>query len=151
TFNVLNLGKKSVTLNLTKPEARDLVRALIQKSDVVIDSYSYGVMERFGLSYPELKELKPDLVVLSKSTLGRTGPEKHIFGFGTTALSYTGLPSITGYPGGEPRMVGGTWPDYVLGGHSAFSIMAALHHRQQTGEGQYIDFSMVEATMAMLP
>ena len=151
TYNVLNYGKKSVTLNMKHPEAIELVKSIIKKSDVVVDSYSYGVMERFGLSYPELKELKPDLVVLSKSTLGRTGPEKHIFGFGTTALSYTGLPSTTGYVGGEPRMVGGTWPDYVLGGHSAFSIMAALHHRQKTGEGQYIDFSMVEATAAMLP
>ncbi|MBM2827024.1 MAG: hypothetical protein HW403_1088 [Dehalococcoidia bacterium] len=151
TYNVLNYGKKDITLNMTKPEARELVKEIIKKSDVVIDSYSYGVMERFGLSYEELKALKPDLVVLSKSVMGRSGPEKHIFGFGTTALAYTGLPSITGYIGGEPKMVGGTWPDYVLGGHSAFSIMAALYNQKMTGQGQYIDFCMVEATMAMIP
>ncbi len=89
--------------------------------------YSYGIMERFGLAYFDLNVLKPDLVVLSKSTMGRSGPDKHIFGLGTTGLSYTGLPSITGYPGGEPSMVGASWPDYVLGGHSAFSIMTALY------------------------
>ncbi|MBM2826454.1 MAG: Formyl-CoA transferase, partial [Dehalococcoidia bacterium] len=151
-YNCLNYAKKSVSIDLQTPEGVELAKRIIMISDVVTDSFAYGVMQRYGLDYEELKKLKPELVVMSKSTMGHMGRERHLFGWGTAVISYAGLASVTGYgPGDEPRMVGGTWPDYVVGIYSAFALLSAIYNSKKTGEGVFIDNSMAEGVISMMP
>jgi crotonobetainyl-CoA:carnitine CoA-transferase CaiB-like acyl-CoA transferase len=150
-FNAYNYGKKSCTLNLARPVAIALIKELIKISDVVMDNFAFGVMERLGLDYPSLRELKPDIIVLSISILGRTGPKKEYFGWGPTGLAHTGLLYMTGYPESEPKRIGGAWPDPMASMYSAFAVLAALHHRERTGEGQFIDVSMGETVITQIP
>ncbi|MCK4472939.1 MAG: CoA transferase, partial [Anaerolineae bacterium] len=150
-FNAYNYGKKSCTLNLARPAAIALIKELIKISDVVMDNFAFGVMERLGLDYPSLRELKPDIIVLSISILGRTGPKKEYFGWGPTGLAHTGLLYMMGYPESEPKRIGGAWPDPMSSMYSAFAVLAALHHRERTGEGQFIDVSMGETVITQIP
>ena len=150
-FNFLNYSKKSCTLNLSQPEAVELAKRLAQTCDVVVEGFSYGVIERIGLSYPVLKKLKPSLIMLSLSILGRTGPDRNLMGFGPVMLSFAGLTRLTSYPGGRPYRVGGTWPDYTVGVAMAFAILAALYHRRETGQGQYLDLALSETTLSFMP
>lgn len=150
-FHVLNYNKKSCTLNLSQPKAVEIAKQIIKISDVVIENFAAGVMDRFGLSYDILKELKPDLIMVSSSALGKTGPDRHHVAYGATLHSFSGLCSITGYSGGPPRSIGGTYTDPLTATNIAFAILAALHYRSRTGQGQYIDVSMCETTMVQLP
>ena len=151
-FNCLGYAKKSVTINLGTQKGIELAKKIIAVSDVVSDSFAYGVMERHGLGYEELKKIKPDLIVFSKNTMGAYGRERHLFGWGTAVISYAGLVSITGYgEDGLPQMMGGTWPDYTLGNYSPFLIMAALYYRQKTGQGMFLDTAMCDAVVTMIP
>ncbi|MFH1486904.1 MAG: CoA transferase [Chloroflexota bacterium] len=150
-FNSINPCKKSCTLNLTKPEAVELARRLIKLSDVVIDNFAFGVMERLGLGHEVLMKLKPDLIVVSCTGLGATGPRRHYVAFGTILHAFAGLTGLIGYPGGSPKAMGGPYTDPLTGIGAAFAILAALHHRAESGQGQFIDISMAEATIAQLP
>ncbi len=151
-FNNLNYGKKGITLNLQTEKGLELAKKLIMVSDIVADSFAYGVMERRGLGYEELRKIKPDIIVFSKNTMGSYGRERHMFGWGTAVISYAGLAAVTGYEDdGIPQMMGGTWPDYTIGGYSPFTILAALYHRNKTGEGMFIDYSMCEGVITMIP
>ncbi|MDP2954438.1 MAG: CoA transferase, partial [Chloroflexota bacterium] len=134
-YNSLNYSKRACTLNVSHPKGLALAKELVKKSDVVVESMSYGVMERMGLGYQALRELKPDIIMLSLSLMGQTGPDKELMGFGPVMLAATGLSRLTSYPGGRPYKVGGTWPDYTSSIGAAFAILAALHHRCQTGQG----------------
>ncbi len=150
-FNQWNQGKKSVTLNLHEPEAITIARKIVAKSDVVVDNFATGVMERLGLGYEELRELRPDLIVASISGFGRTGPLRSYMGYGPAIVVMSGLASLTGYGGGGPAEVGISYGDPNGGIHAAVAICAALAARKRTGEGQYIDLSLLEAMMALLP
>lgn len=150
-FNSINYSKRSCTLNLTQPEAVELAKKLALTSDVVVEGFSYGVIDRLGLGYKVLRKLKPDLIMLSFSILGRTGPDRNLMGFGPVMLSFVGLTRLTSYPGERPHRVGGTWPDYTAGIAMAFAVLAAIYHRQETGQGQYLDFSLGEATLGFMP
>jgi benzylsuccinate CoA-transferase BbsF subunit len=150
-WNGLNLSKKSCTLNLTDPRAVEIAKEIVKISDVVVENFGYGMMERFGLAYPLLRELKPDLVLVSSSGLGKTGPYKAFTAYNEQFVGYGGLASLTGYPDGSPQMIGGVWADHLTGTYLAIAVLAALHHRSQTGEGQYIDMSMTEAVMSQIP
>ncbi|MSQ15707.1 MAG: CoA transferase [Dehalococcoidia bacterium] len=151
-FNNLNYAKKSCTINIQTEKGIELVKRLVKVSDIVADSFAYGVMERRGLGYEELKKIKPDIIVFSKNTMGSFGRERHMFGWGTAVISYAGLSSVTGYEeDGVPQMMGGTWPDYTIGGYSPFTILAALYHRNKTGQGMFIDYSMCEGVITMIP
>jgi benzylsuccinate CoA-transferase BbsF subunit len=150
-FHGLNYSKKGVTINLTKPEGRELALRLIRISDVVTENFATGVMERLGLGYAYLRTIKPDLIMLSGSTLGTTGPEREATGWGPNVASYAGLPFITGYENGPPSDLGGTWPDYMVGTMMVFALLSALHHRRRTGEGQHIEIAMGEVVTAMIP
>jgi len=150
-FAALNYGKKDVTLNMAQPKARELAREIVKISDIVADNFGGGVMERWGLGYPDLKKLKPDIIVYSGSGYGRTGPYKDLPAFASVVEAFTGLHSITGHVGGEPaQMASHAWDDLVAAQHGVFAILAALYHRSKTGEGQYIDLSMSEAGAAFL-
>ena len=151
-YNCLNYAKKGCTINLQTEKGKELAKQIAMKSDVVTDSFAHGVMERYGLGYEQLKKLKPDIIVFSKNTMGAYGREKHLFGWGTAVISYAGLASITGYEDdGVPQMMGGTWPDYTIGTYSPFSILAAIYHKKKTGQGMYVDYSMCEGVITMMP
>ena len=151
SFNALNDSKLGITLNLREERARDLIKELVSISDVVSENFTVGVMERMGLDYDSLREVRPDLVMLTATTLGATGPERYSTGWGPNIQSYSGMAAVTGYGGGPPVTVGGNWPDFVTGTVMAFSVLAALYYRRRTGRGQHIDLSMAEVVTTMLP
>ncbi|OAI40905.1 hypothetical protein AYO38_04860 [bacterium SCGC AG-212-C10] len=148
----LNLNKKSITLNLQKPEAQQLAREIISQCDIAIENFSFGQLEKFNLGYEDLKKVKPDLVMVTSSGLGKTGPYKRYVTFGPPMTAYTGLASLTGQDGGPPeRWIGGLWSDHQAAITSLFGMLAALEHRDRTGEGQLVEYSMSEAIAGQLP
>ncbi len=150
-FNALNYGKKDCSINLTKPRGVELAKGIIGISDVVMENYATGVMDRLGLGYPELRRIRPDIIMVSISGPGRMGPEKDYLAFAPTVHAYSGMCSLTGYPGGPPNMMGAMWVDALTAQTGAFAALAALHHRSLTGEGQHIDISMIEVMLSLLP
>ena len=143
-FNSINLNKLSVRLNLKKPEAVRLAKHIIELSDVVSENMRPGAMEALRLGYDELKEVKPDVIMLSSSAFGSEGPLRRYGGYAPSFACYSGLAHLTGYSDGPPNPLTGS-TDLMSATTSAFAIMAALNHRQQTGQGQYIDLSSVES------
>ncbi|HTY56227.1 MAG TPA: CoA transferase [Candidatus Binataceae bacterium] len=150
-FNSINFSRRSITLNLSHPDGAEIARRLVATSDIVTENFTVGTMEKFGLDYGHLSSLKPGLIMLSGTPLGQTGPYAHAVGWGPTTQAYAGICHLTGYPDGPPSGIGGTWPDFAVGVATAFVLMAALHHRRRTGEGQFIDLSMAELVSSMLP
>lgn len=150
-FNLLAYSKKSLSLDLSKPEAIALAKRLIAISDLVVENFGAGFMERMGLAYEDLKQMKPEIIMASSSGLGRTGPESHFVAYGQTLHAYSGLTSLTGYVGGPPRGLSGAFSDPLTGTVEVLGVLAALYHRRMTGEGQYLDLSMAEATVSHLP
>jgi crotonobetainyl-CoA:carnitine CoA-transferase CaiB-like acyl-CoA transferase len=147
-FNQYNQGKRSVLLNLRKPEAVALAHELVKHCDVVVDNFSAGVMDKLGLDYETLRGIKPDIIQISMSGYGQTGPFRAYLGYGPPAASLCGLFALTGYRGGEPAEIGMSYPDPNAGLMGAYAVMVALHHRDVTGEGQFIDQSQWEAVLA---
>ncbi len=150
-WNCLNHSKRGVTLNLRDPDAQQLVKEIVAVSDVVMENFSTGVLDRLGLGYDDLRKVRPDLVMLSGSTMGTFGPDKDSTGFGPNVCSYAGQPSVTGYEGGRPQNLGGNWPDYLVGTMMVHSVLSALWHRGKTGEGQKIEAAMAEVVSSMIP
>ena len=150
-WNCLNHSKRGVTLNLRDPNAQELVKEIVAVSDVVMENFSTGVLDRLGLGYDDLRKARPDLVMLSGSTMGTFGPDKDATGFGPNVCSYAGQPSVTGYEGGRPQNLGGNWPDYLVGTMMVHSVLSALWHRRKTGEGQKIEAAMAEVVSSMIP
>ena len=146
-FNNLNLNKKSIRLNLKTPQAIEIVKELSKISDVVMENLRPGVIPRLGAGYDAIKEAKPDIVYLSSSACGQTGPDKEYVGYAPTFAALAGLPHITGYPDWPPSNFMGSI-DLRSASTAAFVIIAALYYRDQTGEGQYIDLSSQEAIAA---
>ncbi len=143
-------GNGSITLDLRKPQAQELAKKLVAKSDVVIENFAPGTMERLHLSFSELRAVNPRLVMLSMPAAGLSGPLKDIRTYGVTLTSLTGLDSITGYHGGPPVPMENAFADPYNGILGAFLVLAALHYRDQTGEGQHIDYSQLEGVMQMM-
>ena len=141
-FILLNRGKRSVTLNTTTRQGQDIVRALAQKVDVLIENFTPGVMDRFGLGSKELCKLNPKLIYTSISGFGHTGPRQHDVVFDPVAQAMGGIMSITGYPDGTPTKVGAPIADLMTGIFTAVAILAALQNRNRTGQGQAIDMSL---------
>ncbi len=150
-FNQYNQGKRSLTLNLKRPRALEVARRLISRSDVVAENFANGVMERMGLGYEEVRKLRPDAIMVSISGYGRSGPERDFVSYGPATVPLAGFSSVTGYKGGPPMHVGISYGDPTAGLHGAIAVLAALCHRQQTGEGQFIDVSLWEASATLLP
>jgi benzylsuccinate CoA-transferase BbsF subunit len=146
----INQSKKSVTLNLADPKGVELAKQLISVSDVVIENFAQGVIERLGLGYDELRKVKPEIIMLSSAGLGHSGPDMNQVAYGTLVQCFTGWSALQGYPGREPD-IGGIWTDPMVGMMEVFLINAALHRYWESGEGQYIDLSMAEATTMLLP
>ena len=149
-FQAYNQSKRSCALNIATPAGLDLAKQLIARSDVVIENFAAGVIERLGLGYDVLRAIKPDLIMVASSGTGHSGPDKDYVAYGSLLQYYTGWNSISGYPDGEP-IKGGLWADPWVGLELAMVTAAALNHRAVTGEGQYVDYSMAEALTACLP
>ncbi|MEE9285002.1 MAG: CoA transferase [Dehalococcoidia bacterium] len=142
-FNDMNLSKLDVRVDLATPQGQELVRGLVAVSDVAVQNFRPGVIERWGLNYEELRKVRPDIVMLSSSTSGQTGPEREMPGYATTFGALGGLGSITGHEGGPPTEI---WDsvDMRLGTSIALAVLIALYHRRKTGQGQHIDVSSRE-------
>lgn len=149
-LNERNRSKMDVCLDLTHPKGIEALKRLIVKSDVVVESFRSGVMERFGLGYADLRALKSDIIMVSLSSQGSTGPERSYGSFGATLEQTAGIASITGYLGGDPTTSGTFFPDPVVAMLSVGSILAAVRQRQRTGRGTYIDMSQREVTTSIL-
>ncbi len=142
---VYNQSKLSCTLNISVPAGLELAKRLVEVSDLVVDNFSSGAMDRIGLGYEVLRDRKPDIVMVSSSGLGHSGPNRDFVGYGSLLQHYTGWNSMSGYPGRTIR--GGLWADPWVAIELAMVATAALDHRLRTGQGQYVDFSMAEALM----
>ncbi|MEE8399946.1 MAG: CoA transferase [Desulfobacterales bacterium] len=147
-FNSLNLNKASAALNLKHPEAIKLAKRLLEISDVTMENMRPGVVERLGLGYEAVKKVKPDIIYLSSSACGQTGPEREYVGYAPTFAAMAGLSFLTGYEDWPPSNFMGSI-DLKSAATSAFALLAALCHHQKTGEGQYIDLASQEAIAAM--
>lgn len=143
-------GNGSITLDLRQAEAIELVGRLVALSDVVVENFGPGVMERFGLSYDVLRALKQDIILFSMPAAGLDGPLKDVRTYGLSLASLTGLDSLTGYKGGGPVPMENAFCDPFAGIFGAFGVLTALHHRRRTGEGQHVEFSQQEAAMQMI-
>ncbi|PLW69198.1 CaiB/BaiF CoA transferase family protein [Pseudohalioglobus lutimaris] len=143
-------GNGSVSLNLKEPEGRQLALDLIATADVVIENFGPGVMENMGFGYAELCKVKKDVVLCSMPGAGLYGPMKNVRTYGLSLTSITGLDSLVGYKGGTPVPVENAYSDPFVGIFSAFAILAALNHRDNSGQGQHVDFSQQEAIMQMI-
>src|SRR6516165_4610733 len=144
--SVLGQSKRSVVLDLKNEEAVAIARALAAKSDVLIENFATGVMERLGLGTETLRALNPDLIYVSASGLGRTGPEAQAVAYGTLLQCYAGFAGLNRHPGTAPR-IGFAWLDPMCGLMLAFIVAAALWYRRQTGGVARVDFSMIEAML----
>ena len=145
-----NRNKQSVAIDMATAEGQQKIKQLIASCDVVIENFKPGGLEKYGLSYRQLADTFPGLVWCSISGFGQTGPNAHRPGYDLLAQGYGGLMSITGERDGEPMKVGVGITDLCTGLHAAIAILAALRHRDTTGEGQQIDLALVDVQMAML-
>jgi len=149
-FMSLNRNKKSMTLNLKDPKAIDLVKQMVAKCDVVTENFRPGTMEKLGLGYEELKKVNPGLIYAAASGFGHTGPYSKRAAYDGVVQAMGGIMSITGQLGGKPTRVGPSIGDIAAGMFTAIGILAALEHRNRTGEGQKVDVAMLDCQVAML-
>ena len=149
-FNNMNADKLGITLDLSKPESRDVVHDLVRWADVVTESFSPKAMRNWGLGYDELRKIKPDLIMASSCLFGQSGPLSSFAGYGTMGAAMSGFYDMTGWPDREPAGCFGAYTDYVSPRLLATALLAALDHRLATGEGQYIDLSQAEASINFL-
>ena len=149
-----NRNKQSVTIDFTKPQGQQLVRALAAKSDILIENFKVGGLEAYGLDYASLKALNPDLIYCSITGFGQTGPYAERAGYDFMVQGLGGLMSLTGRPEGEegagPVKVGVALTDILTGLYSTVAILAALAHRQHDGGGQHIDMALLDVQVACL-
>jgi crotonobetainyl-CoA:carnitine CoA-transferase CaiB-like acyl-CoA transferase len=147
----LNLSKRSVTLNLKDSRARDLALELIRHSDVVVENFSTGVMERLGLDYPTLKAANPRIIMASSSALGRSGPDRELVAYGTLIQCFTGWAALSAHPGRPPRSSAGVWTDPLTASFETLLVLAAIWRQRASGAGAYFDLSMAETTICSIP
>jgi formyl-CoA transferase len=149
-----NRGKRSVTVDIGSPEGQALLRELVLHCDVVLENFKVGHLKRYGLDYDALKALKPDLVYCSITGFGQDGPYAHRAGYDFLIQGMGGLMSITGerdeLPGGGPQKAGVAITDLMTGMYATVAVLAALTHRDRSGEGQHIDMSLLDTQVAML-
>ncbi len=150
----VNRGKRSVELDLKSEEGRAAVRALAAKSDILLENFKTGTLERMGLGYEDLKEINPGLVYCSVTGFGMTGPQAQDAAYDFMIQGMGGLMSVTGgpdgEPGGGPQKVGVPIVDIMTGMYAAIGVLAALANRDRTGKGEHIDLAMLDVSVAML-
>ena len=149
-YLAINRNKRSITLDITKPEGQALALRLIEHCDVVVENFKTGDLARRGLAYEQLRERFPRLIYCSITGFGQTGPYKGRPGYDYMAQAMGGVMSITGEPDGQPMKVGVGIADIMTGMYATSAILAALHHRDVTGRGQHIDMALLDSQVAWL-
>ena len=158
-FTSANRGKKSITLNISRPEGQKLVRELARVSDVLIENYKFGDLARYGLAYDDLKQINPRLIYCSVTGFGQTGPYREHPGYDFMIQGMGGMMSVTGEPdgdpkegkaGGGPQRAGVPVADIITGMYASIAICAAIAHRAETGIGQHLDLALLDSQIALL-
>jgi crotonobetainyl-CoA:carnitine CoA-transferase CaiB-like acyl-CoA transferase len=150
-FNNYNAGKLDLTLNLNTERGKQMAEKLIAWSDIFITNFTPRIIERWGLLYERLAELRPDIIAVYQPMQGYDGPHKDFMGFGAVLSPITGYNELCGFPERPPMGLGTNYPDYVINpGHTLVAILAALHHRKKTGKGQRIELAQLESSVAPL-
>ena len=145
-----NRNKRSVGVDLATPEGAALIKRLAAQADVLVENYKLGGLKKYGLDYEAIKAVNPSIIYCSITGYGQTGPNAHLPGYDLMAQGYGGIMSLTGEPEGAPMKVGVGIADIMCGMYAASAVLAALRHRDQTGEGQYIDVALVDSQIAWL-
>ena len=143
SFAQYHTSELDISLNLAHPKGVEIARRFVARADIVVENFAGGVIERLGLGYEELKEIKPDIIMLGSCMMGHTGPHATHPGFGTHLTALSGFNHITGWPDREPAWLA-FYTDYIAPHFNALTILAALDYRRRTGKGQYIDMSQYE-------
>src|ERR1700704_941253 len=153
-YTSANRGKKSITINIGRPEGQKLVRELARISDVLIENYKFGDLARYGLAYADLKKINPRLVYCSVTGFGQTGPYRERPGYDFMIQGMGGMMSVTGEPddapGGGPQRAGVPIADIITGMYASIAICAALAHRERSGKGQHLDLALLDSQIALL-
>jgi crotonobetainyl-CoA:carnitine CoA-transferase CaiB-like acyl-CoA transferase len=147
----INSNKRSLTLDLQKPEAKEIIRRLVAEADVVMENFRPRVMDRLGLGYEDLRKINPKLIYAAVSGFGHTGPDSAEAGYDGKIQAMSGIMSITGHEETGPVRAGFAVCDTLTGMTMAFGVASALFQRTHTGKGQFVDVSMLDATLAFLP
>ena len=150
-FNEFNRNKRSITLNMADPRGRDLLARVLRVSDVLLDNYGPGILDRWGFGYEEARRHRPDLIVVNMPGMGLSGPQKGYVTWGPNIASVTGMTHLWGLPTyTEPVGSQSAHPDYVAAAHGALAVMLALLQRAETGEGQQIEVAQLETAASFL-
>jgi len=150
-FNYYNSNILSLSLNMNQPEAIEIAKKLVAESDVVMENYTPGVIEKWGLDYEELKKIKPDIIMLRQSGYGSWGPYANLPAFGMVLVPIAGLPNFIGWPDKEPLPVGvSAYTDCISPRFASAALIAALDYRNKTGKGQLLDLSQFETSIYFL-
>jgi crotonobetainyl-CoA:carnitine CoA-transferase CaiB-like acyl-CoA transferase len=144
-FHNVNANKKLITVDLTNPAARPLIHDLVRWADVVFESFSPKAMKSFGYDYESLRKINPDVIMVSSCLMGQTGPLSTFAGYGNLASAIAGFLELAGWPDRAPVGPFGAYTDYIAPRYGAITILGAIEHRRQTGQGQYVDLSQAEA------
>jgi crotonobetainyl-CoA:carnitine CoA-transferase CaiB-like acyl-CoA transferase len=150
SFSSLNRNKRAMTLDLSTEDGRQVFLDLVAVSDIVLENYTPRVMKKWRLTYADLCEVRPDLVMLSNTGYGHDSPWADYPVQGTSLEPMTGVSHFTGYLGDRPWKAGQSYPDFIATWHGMFALMAALRHRVVAGEGQWIDLAMYQASVSMI-
>ena len=144
-------NKRGITCDLRQPQGQEIIKELVKRSDVLVENFRPGTMERWNLGYEALEEVNPAIVMVRVSAYGQTGPYRNKAGFGRVAQAFGGLTYLAGFPDRPPVNPGSaTIADYLAGLFAAFATMVALEHRRKTGQGQYIDISLFEGIFRIM-
>ena len=153
-FICINRNKRSITIDISKPEGQEIIRQLAKESDVVIENYKVGDLAKYGLDYESLKKVKSDLIYCSITGFGQNGPYAHRPGYDFIIQGMGGFMSVTGeaddFPGASPQKAGVAIADIFTGMYASTAILAAVVHRDQTGQGQYIDMALLDTQIAVM-
>ena len=150
-FHSINRNKLGILLDLTRPQAIELIKRLIKISDVVVENFSSGIMKRFGLDYDELRKIKSDIIMISFPGVGSEGLLADVVTYGPSLAGLGGLDSMVGYEGERVLGMQQAYADINAALHGAFAIQIALYHRQRYGEGQHIEVAQLETLLSTMP
>ena len=149
-YNTLSMGKRAIPINLRTEEGRGVARQLCATADIVLENFSTGLMERWGLGYNDIAPLNPRIIYTSVAAFGRSGPLKDYSGLHSIINAFCGLTDVTGYKDGHQRLLGSYFPDVVSATYATMATLTALHDRRRTGQGHHVDVAMTEALMTLI-
>lgn len=143
-------NKKAITLNLRTPHGRGIFERLVEKSDIVLENFAMRDREKLGMNFESLKKIKPSIILASISAFGLSGPNRHRIGFDPIAQAISGSMAFNGFPGNPPTRTAAAWVDYAAATHTAFGILVAFRHRDQTGKGQVVDVALADVAAGLV-